>query len=677
MPQLNSDEAANDEPKTYNDERVGEEDERGWHENDELDNIKGDLVEEEDRDPHRRQSYDVPAKVNSRHRDSSHRSTDDIDRDLSSEIASSRSNFPYLQQDIGAAIALNQQSLLSSLPSSSQVPYNPYAYHHFLYGTPSPTDIDGKPGIPRHNDAPAMYPLPGQLGQIPHPLSPWGPTSPTPFICTASAMAGMLRYPYPFASQFTSTSGGMSAITPFPLVPPHVSGMHPTMIPHPAMALPGHLPNGHNQSKGGVDKKNYGPEPGSKKREKGDKPSRPYVKKPLNAFMLYMKEQRAKVVAECTLKESAAINQILGRKWHSLNREEQQKYYEMARKERQLHQQMFPGWSARDNYGKRKKRKKEKTQDCTAQNPKKCRAVFGLEQQQLWCAPCRRKKKCIRYQHDDDDDDSDDDSDSIHYQPSPTDNGGGPPSNFDDPSMTSLSTSSVISSNNGGQSTSSVVGDRFSPNRGHVEIPCDLIKQEKSPPLSHDNVNKQAHKSARDMFQSSSNYEPSPTDSNHSADRHNCAKRPRTTEPSVASTKSFTDVQSRHLQSGNTAGKTQTELRNRRSNSFGNSPMPHSHPNNSNNLFSPTVLSPGRSPIGGLNSPHSNNFFPHFQPYLQMSTLAALPPSPLGGFMGLPGFKGLQSPMGLSGAATTANPGGGHPGTNSTRRATSALEGKS
>lgn len=35
--------------------------------------------------------------------------------------------------------------------------------------------------------------------------------------------------------------------------------------------------------------------------------------------MLYMKEMRAKVVAECTLKESAAINQILGRRV-SLNR---------------------------------------------------------------------------------------------------------------------------------------------------------------------------------------------------------------------------------------------------------------------------------------------------------------------------------------------------------------------
>lgn len=39
-----------------------------------------------------------------------------------------------------------------------------------------------------------------------------------------------------------------------------------------------------------------------------------HVKKPLNAFMLFMKEMRPKVIDECTLKESAAINQILGRK---------------------------------------------------------------------------------------------------------------------------------------------------------------------------------------------------------------------------------------------------------------------------------------------------------------------------------------------------------------------------
>lgn len=43
------------------------------------------------------------------------------------------------------------------------------------------------------------------------------------------------------------------------------------------------------------------------------KEKRPHIKKPLNAFMLFMKDQRNKVIAECTLKESAAINQILGK----------------------------------------------------------------------------------------------------------------------------------------------------------------------------------------------------------------------------------------------------------------------------------------------------------------------------------------------------------------------------
>ena len=40
--------------------------------------------------------------------------------------------------------------------------------------------------------------------------------------------------------------------------------------------------------------------------------------------------------------------------WHALTREEQAKYYEAARKERQLHMQMYPGWSARDNYAQTK-----------------------------------------------------------------------------------------------------------------------------------------------------------------------------------------------------------------------------------------------------------------------------------------------------------------------------------
>ncbi|XP_026288565.1 uncharacterized protein LOC113213663 isoform X2 [Frankliniella occidentalis] len=124
---------------------------------------------------------------------------------------------------------------------------------------------------------------------------------------------------------------------------------------------------------------------------------KPHIKKPLNAFMLYMKEMRQQVVSECTLKESAAINQILGRRWHALSREEQARYYELARKERQLHMQLYPDWSSRANTTRGKKRKRKQETNDGGNNMKKCRARYGLDQQSQWCKPCRRKKKCIRY----------------------------------------------------------------------------------------------------------------------------------------------------------------------------------------------------------------------------------------------------------------------------------------
>ncbi|KAK5618344.1 hypothetical protein CRENBAI_019415 [Crenichthys baileyi] len=103
--------------------------------------------------------------------------------------------------------------------------------------------------------------------------------------------------------------------------------------------------------------------------------SRQAVKKPLNAFMLYMKEMRHQVLQEGREKESSAINRILGRKWHALSRSEQSKYYDLAQKERLLHMQLYPGWSARDNYGKRKRKQNQQqlggspSRSETVQNP--------------------------------------------------------------------------------------------------------------------------------------------------------------------------------------------------------------------------------------------------------------------------------------------------------------------
>lgn len=129
--------------------------------------------------------------------------------------------------------------------------------------------------------------------------------------------------------------------------------------------------------------------------EKGG--NEPYIKKPLNAFMIFRKEEREKVMAEVKITDSATINSILGRRvsvslstfnvwlkasentsthcgwshvdqhqyvtdvwlttprllcpqWRSMSKQEQAKYYMMAKKEKQQHAQQYPNWSAVHNY---------------------------------------------------------------------------------------------------------------------------------------------------------------------------------------------------------------------------------------------------------------------------------------------------------------------------------------
>ncbi|XP_078269607.1 transcription factor 7-like 2 isoform X9 [Rhinoraja longicauda] len=256
-----------------------------------------------------------------------------------------------------------------------------YSNEHFTPGNPPPhlpADVDPKTGIPRPphpSDISPYYPLsPGAVGQIPHPLGWLVPQQGQPVYPITT---GGFRHPYPTALTVNaSMSSFLSGRFPPHMVPPHHS-LHTTGIPHPAIVTPTVKQESSQSDIGSLNNSKHHQD--AKKEEEKKKP---HIKKPLNAFMLYMKEMRAKVVAECTLKESAAINQILGRRWHALTREEQAKYYELARKERQLHMQLYPGWSARDNYGKRKKRKREKQAGET--NDKS----FPVS---------RRKKKCIRY----------------------------------------------------------------------------------------------------------------------------------------------------------------------------------------------------------------------------------------------------------------------------------------
>ncbi|XP_030783289.1 transcription factor 7 isoform X5 [Rhinopithecus roxellana] len=244
------------------------------------------------------------------------------------------------------------------------------------YPPPSGAGQHPQPQPPLHKANQAPHGVP-QLSLYEHFNSP----HPTPAPADISQKQVHRPLQTPDLSGFYSlTSGSMGQLPhtvswfthPSLMLGSSVPG-HPAAIPHPAI-----VPPSGKQELQSFDR-NLKTQAESKAEKEAKKPT---IKKPLNAFMLYMKEMRAKVIAECTLKESAAINQILGRRWHALSREEQAKYYELARKERQLHMQLYPGWSARDNYGKKKRRSREKHQESTTETnwPRELKDGNGQEE---------------------------------------------------------------------------------------------------------------------------------------------------------------------------------------------------------------------------------------------------------------------------------------------------------
>ncbi|XP_069619930.1 transcription factor 7 isoform X4 [Ranitomeya imitator] len=365
MPQLSSggeeDLGASDEMISFKDEGEQEEkiQENAFTERD-LADLKSSLVNESEAHP------EAVRRAQDAHRGYQEKLADHMDDGIKHQEevmykGSGYSSYPFLMLS-DPYLSNGSMSTLSSKvpvvqpshgvhPLTPLIPYNE-PFSHSSHSPHLPADLNQKQGAHRPSqtpDIPAFYPIrPGGVGQISPPMG-WQSQPVYPLSSCG------FRQPY---SPALSPGASYSRFT-HPLM--LGSGVHTTGIPHPAI-----VPHSGNKDLECYDR---GMKPHSEpKRER--EPKKPTIKKPLNAFMLYMKEMRAKVIAECTLKESAAINQILGRRWHALSREEQAKYYELARKERQLHMQLYPGWSARDNYvskeGKKKRRSREKHQDSSS-----------------------------------------------------------------------------------------------------------------------------------------------------------------------------------------------------------------------------------------------------------------------------------------------------------------------
>ncbi|XP_061906794.1 transcription factor 7-like isoform X2 [Entelurus aequoreus] len=74
------------------------------------------------------------------------------------------------------------------------------------------------------------------------------------------------------------------------------------------------------------------PKPSKAKRRKRHE-KEDHIKKPPNAFMMFLKENRQSVAAGMNVKRSTEVNTILGQIWRSMTMDEQNKYYKMADEE--------------------------------------------------------------------------------------------------------------------------------------------------------------------------------------------------------------------------------------------------------------------------------------------------------------------------------------------------------